>query len=163
MAADPTAKAVADVRKSIDELRRSVDALPKAQERLRARDRVAGAAPSVDSLNDEEIEELRALSAHRSDVAQFTQQRLSDPLVAGMYRGFHDLGLVSCYETDSERMTCLWVSPKALWVVQRHDRAERERAVRERRQTIRFAVSIVVPSLVSIAAVILTWWLTAQP
>ncbi len=160
---DPTAKALGEVKKSIDTLRKSVDDLAKTQERLHSKDRMTGAAPSVDSLNDEEIEELRALSAHRTDVAQFTQQRLSDPVIAGMYRGFHDLGLVSCYETNSEQMACLWVSPKALWVVQRHDRAERERALREKRVTIRFAVSIVVPSLVSLAAVVLTWWLTKQP
>lgn len=163
MSTDPTAKALADVKKSIDALRRSVDELSKTQERLHSKDRVTAAAPSIDSLNEEEIEELRALSAHRNDVAQFTQQRLSDPFIAGMYRGFHDLGLVSCYELGSEQMTCLWVSPKALWVVQRHDRAEMERTVKERRETIRFAISITVPSLVSIAAVILTWWLTAKP
>lgn len=161
MPTDPTTKAIADVKKSIDSLRKSVDDLAKMQERLHARERGTASAPSIDSLNEEEIEELRALSSHRTDVARFTEQRLADPFIAGMYRGFHDLGLVSCYETNTEQMTCLWVSPKALWVVQRHDRAEKERTERAKRETIRFAISIAVPSIVSLAAVILTWWLTA--
>lgn len=160
---DPTTKALADVKKSIDELRKSVDSLPKAQERLNSKNRGAAAAPSIDTLNDDEIEELRLLSKHRNDVSSFTRQRLSDPYIAGMYRGFHDLGLVNCEELMSDQMICFWVSPKALWVVGRHDKAEEERAKKDRQEAVRYAISIIVPSLVSIAAVILTWLLTAQP
>ena len=163
MPTDPTAKALAEIKKSIDSLQNTVSSLPKEKERLNLKNRGVGAAPSIDSLNDEEIEELRMLSAHRNDVTSFTQQRLSDPYMAGMYRGFHDLGLINCAESMSDQMVCFWVSPKALWVVQRHDNSKKEKALSERRETIRFAVSIVVPSLVSIAAVILTWWLTTRP
>ena len=160
MPTNPTAQALADVKRSIDALRKSVDDLRKTQERIHSKDRGTNAAPSIDSLNGEEVEELRALSKHRDDVSSFTQQRLSDPHLAGMYRGFHDLGLVNCVELMSDQMGCYWVSPKALWVVERHDKAVEEKAVERKRETIRFALSILIPSIVSIAAVILTWWLT---
>lgn len=155
----PEAKALKEIKGSIDGLRKSVDQLGKAEEKARALARKAGAAPSIDTLNSSEIEELRKLAEHAADVERFSAERLKDPLLDGMYRGFHDMGLINCVGTYDGSLVCVYVSPKAAWVVERHDLAKTERGVRERRELVRYLASIIVPSAVSLAAVLLAWML----
>lgn len=110
----------AGIKKSIDEVTKAIGKLRDSEERSKRRLPV-----DIDLLTADEVDELRLLIAHESDLMSFSESRVkeSGPQIRGMYQEFSRLGL--CDQLVNGSMSFL--SPMAHWAVEKCDQRARER------------------------------------
>ena len=122
------------MEKKLDSIASAVKSLDKtsgkaASEQKAERKR---APIDVDALTSEEVEALRQLIEHESDLMEYSSARIAagGEKVSGMYAEFNRLGLAAV-EAGGR---CVALLPMAHWAVEKHDQRSRDAELERKAQ-----------------------------